>query len=66
MLQRQMREEDEEDIRSYWMTVRKREDIVNWNSKHQISLCEELDLEEAVDMYGRLRSDDVQNGTKVT
>jgi hypothetical protein len=32
------------------MTLRKREDAGNWKKKCQITRCEEVDLEEAVDV----------------
>ena len=47
----------EEDVSSYWMTLRKREDTGSVNMEHQIALCGQLALE----VYGRfvrLRSDD--------
>jgi len=31
------------------MTLKKREEIRNWKRKHQIALCKEMDLEEAMD-----------------
>jgi hypothetical protein len=44
------REGDEEEVNSYWMALRKREDTVNWKSKHYISLAGELALEETLDL----------------
>ena len=29
-----LREDEEEDVSSYWMNVRKREDTGNWKRKH--------------------------------
>jgi len=39
-----------EDLSSYWMTLRKREDIGILNRKHYIALCGELALEETLDL----------------
>jgi hypothetical protein len=38
-------EEEKEDVSSYWMTLRKREDKGNWKWKHYIALCWEFVLE---------------------
>jgi hypothetical protein len=40
----------EEEVSSYWVTLRKREGIGNQKKKHQIALCGELYLEEATDL----------------
>jgi hypothetical protein len=42
--------DDGEDESSYWMTLRKQEDTVNWKRKHYIALCGKLALEEPVDL----------------
>ena len=42
------REDEEEDVSNYWMTLRKREDNGNSKRKHQIALSGELALEEAM------------------
>jgi hypothetical protein len=44
------KEDEEENVGSYWMTLRKREDTNIWRRKRKIALCEELDLEEALDL----------------
>ena len=41
-------EDKEEDISNYWMIASKCKDIGNW--KHQITLCGELTVEEAMDL----------------
>ena len=41
---------EEKDVSSYWITLRKRENTVNWKRKHYIALCGELVLEEFVDL----------------
>jgi hypothetical protein len=33
------------------MSLRKREDIGNWKRKHWLTLCGELTLEEAMDLF---------------
>ena len=43
-------EDEEEDVGSYWMTLRKGEDTLIWRRKLYIALCEELVLEEALDL----------------
>jgi hypothetical protein len=40
-------EDEEEKVESYWMTLRKGEDIYIRRRKLKIALCGELDLEEA-------------------
>jgi len=40
----------EEDVSSYWMTLRIQEDTGNWKRKQQIILCVEHALEEAMDL----------------
>jgi len=42
-------EDEEEDVGSYWMTLRKEEDNLIWRRKLWIALCGELALEEASD-----------------
>jgi hypothetical protein len=41
---------EEEDISTYWMPLRKYEDTEHRKRKHQIALCGELALEEATDL----------------
>jgi hypothetical protein len=43
-------EDEEEDVESYWMTLRKGEDTLVWKRKLSIALCGELALEEALDL----------------
>ena len=38
------REDEEEDVSSYWVTVRKIGDNGNWKNKQQMALCGELAL----------------------
>ena len=38
-------EDEEEDFNSYWMTLRKREDIANLKRKYWNEICGELTLE---------------------
>jgi hypothetical protein len=40
----------EEDVGSYWITLRKGEDTLIWRRKLWIALCGELALEEALDL----------------
>jgi hypothetical protein len=40
----------EEEVNSYWMNLRKREDTGNEKKKHQIALCREMHLGEATDL----------------
>jgi hypothetical protein len=42
-------DDEEEDISSYWMILRKREGTESWKQKHQIAVCGELALEKAID-----------------
>jgi len=43
----------EEDVRIYWMTLRKRGDTGNWYRRYKIALCGEFALEEPMDLsYG--------------
>ena len=52
-------EDEEEDISSYWTTLRKQEDTGNSDKEYQISLSGELALEVAVDLSQyRPRSDE--------
>ena len=44
------REDKEEEVSSYWMTLKKRGDTGNWNRKHWIALHGELAWEEAMDL----------------
>jgi hypothetical protein len=44
------REDEGENVSSYWMILRKQGDIANGKRKHQITLCGEMDLEEVVDL----------------
>jgi hypothetical protein len=43
-------EDEEEDVGSFWMTLRKGEDTLIWWRKLQITLCGELALEEDLDL----------------
>jgi hypothetical protein len=43
-------EDEEEDVSSYWIILRKREDVGYWKRKHKIALCGEIALEVAVDL----------------
>jgi len=43
-------EDKEEDVGSYWMTLRKGEDTLIWKRKLWIALCAELAFEEALDL----------------
>ena len=43
-------EDEEEDVGSYWMSLRKGEDTLIWRRKLWIALCGELALEEALDL----------------
>ena len=43
-------EDEEEDVSSYYMTLRKGEDTGNWKIEHYMALCGELALEEATDL----------------
>ena len=45
-----IKEDKEEDVGSYWMTLRKGEDAVIWKRKLWIALCGELALEETLDL----------------
>jgi hypothetical protein len=45
------REDEEENVSSYWMTLRKGEDSGNRKRKHKMALCVELTLEEALANY---------------
>ena len=52
------REDEDEDIRSYWMNVRKWEDTGYWKRKHWLAPCGEFGLDKAVDLpQSRLRDD---------
>ena len=42
-------EDEEEDVSSYWMSLRNRDFSGNWNTKQQIDLCEQLGLGGAMD-----------------
>jgi hypothetical protein len=49
------RKGDEEDVSSYCMALRKREDTGTWKRKQQIAISGELDLKEVMDLsQGRL------------
>jgi hypothetical protein len=43
-------ENEEEEVLSYWITLRKREDTGKWKRKHYNALCEILALEETMDL----------------
>jgi hypothetical protein len=47
---RRGRQDEEEDVSSYWMTLRKRECTGNWKGKHKMAVSAELALEEAMDL----------------
>jgi hypothetical protein len=50
-------DDEEKDISSYWMTLTKREGTVNGKRRHQLALCGEFALEEAMDLsLDRLRN----------
>jgi hypothetical protein len=42
----EVKEDEEQDVGSYWMTLRKVEDTLIWRRKLQITLCGELALED--------------------
>ena len=44
-------EDEEEDVSSYWMTLREGESTRNWKNKHYTALCEKLNLEEAMELF---------------
>jgi len=44
-------EDEEEDVRNYSMTLRKREDNGNLKRQHQIALSRELAVEEAMEVW---------------
>jgi hypothetical protein len=44
------REDEEEDVRSYWMALRKQEDVGRRKTKHNTAISEELNLEEVTDL----------------
>jgi len=44
------KEDDEEDVSSYGVTLRQREGTGSWKRKYYIALYGELDLQEAVDL----------------
>ena len=44
------KEDEEEGVRSYWITLRTGEDTVNGRRKLQIALCGGIVLEEALDL----------------
>jgi hypothetical protein len=51
------REDSEEDVSSYWIILRKRDDTGIEKTKHLIALCGELALTETVDLlYDRLQT----------
>ena len=43
-------EDEEEDVRNYWINLRTGEDTLIWRRKLQIALCEGNVLEEALDL----------------
>jgi len=48
----------DEDVGSYRLTLRKREDTGNWKRKHQIMRCGELVVEGAMDLsWDRIRNE---------
>jgi len=52
---RKWRENEEKDVGSCWVTLRKRDDNGNWKRKHQIAQYGELAWEKAANLsYGRL------------
>ena len=42
---------NEENVNSYWVTLRKRENSGNWKMKQQIAPCGELALKQAKDQW---------------
>jgi hypothetical protein len=50
MKDKKWQEDKEEDVSSYLMTLRKREDARNWKRKHWIALFGELSVEKDVDL----------------
>ena len=48
---------EDEDVSSYYMTLRKRKDTAICKRKHYVALCEELILEGKCALYGLLRSE---------
>jgi hypothetical protein len=40
----------EEEVRNYWMTLRKRGDNGNWKRRYKIVLCGQHALEEPLDL----------------
>ena len=51
------RDDQEENVSSYWIILRKRYDTETAERKHSIALCEELAFAEAVDLlYDRLQA----------
>jgi hypothetical protein len=46
----QLRQDNEEDVSSYWMILRKREDTGILKRKHQSELSGELNLEQSMDL----------------
>ena len=44
------REDEEEYVSNYWMTLRKWQDTGNWKTKHYLVPCGESALEEAMDL----------------
>jgi len=50
-------EDEEKDVSSYWIFLRKRDDIGTAKRKHSIALCVELALAEGLDLlYDRLQA----------
>jgi hypothetical protein len=59
MKNKQWCEDEEEDVSSYWIILRKRGDTGNWKKDHQIAAFGELALEGAMDLsYDRLYGDE--------
>jgi hypothetical protein len=44
-------EDEEEDVRSYWITFRKREGTVNYKQYHYVALCGEMDFVRHCEMH---------------
>ena len=55
------KEDEEEDVRKYWMTLRTGEDTLIWKRRLWIALCGGIVLEEALD----LSSDSILNNNNI-
>jgi hypothetical protein len=50
ILKQKWREDGQEEVSSYWITLRKREYTGNYKHTHQVAMYEELALEKATDL----------------